>query len=122
VEGINKFVNADVIVIDELKERCVGVFEGLTNDEIAVKYPDLWNKKITRIYNDAPPGGETIKEVELRVSKGIQKIKNQYSDKNILIVAHAFVGRVIYKIVCGNNCKDVFDTPRLENAQFLELS
>jgi len=49
------------IVMDEyFIERSIGIYEGLTKQEAKNKYPDLYNRNITRIFNEAPPQGETI--------------------------------------------------------------
>ena len=61
------------------------------------KHPDLWKRNITRIFDDAPTNGETIKEVQERVFRGLDKIKKIYQGKNTLIVTHAFVAKVINK-------------------------
>ncbi len=83
--------------MSEFRERNVGVYEGLTKEEAKNKYPELWSKNITRIYNQAPPGGETIKEVEDRVFFGLQKLQAEYLNKNILVVTHGFVSKVVHK-------------------------
>jgi probable phosphoglycerate mutase len=78
-------------------ERSVGVYEGLTKDEAKEKYPALFERNITRIFNEAPPNGETIAEVQNRVFDALDKIGSIYEGKNILIVTHAFVAKVINK-------------------------
>lgn len=78
-------------------ERSVGVYEGLTKEEAKEKYPKLYAKNITRIFDKAPTGGETIVEVQDRVFACLEKIKKSYSNKNILIVTHAFVAKIINK-------------------------
>ncbi len=119
-----------IIVNNFFIERSVGVYEGLTKEEAKERYPNLYERNITRIFNDAPSGGETILEVQNRVFEGLDKIRKSYSNfappqsperdcgeqiksrrsppsadgetaaergsgKNILIVTHAFVAKVI---------------------------
>ncbi|MBU4375031.1 histidine phosphatase family protein [Patescibacteria group bacterium] len=86
-----------IIINPHFIERSVGVYEGLTKNEAKKLFPDLYKKNITRIFNDAPPKGETIKEVQGRVFNGMDEIKKNYQDKNILVVTHAFVAKVINK-------------------------
>ncbi len=78
-------------------ERSLGVYEGLAKQEAQQKYPDLYQKVITRIFNQAPPQGETINHVQDRVFKGLDDLKLKYPDKNILLVTHAFIAKVINK-------------------------
>lgn len=116
---IREVINAPIVIMEEFRERGVGVFEGLTREEAKNKYPDLWVKNITRIYDDAPPGGETIKGVENRVFAGLKKVREKYDGKNILIVTHAFVGRMIYKFFHEMTEEQFFEY-KLDNAKVVE--
>ena len=117
---IHKVIKAPIVAMDEFRERGVGVFEGLTREEAKNKYPGLWERNITRIYNDAPPGGETIKEVENRVFAGLEKIKEKYNQKNVLIVTHAFVGKMIHKFF-NEMAEEQFFEYKLDNAKILNI-
>ena len=90
-------LNKSVITVNGIHERCVGVYEGLTKEEVQEKYPELWAKKCTRTYDAAPDNGETIKDVEERVFEAINKLREEYSGQKILIVTHGFISRVINK-------------------------
>ncbi len=87
----------NVMINDSFVERSVGVYEGLTKEEAREKYPDIYSKNVTRQFNDAPPGGETILDVEKRVFVALDKIKHHYQDKKILIITHGFIAKVINK-------------------------
>jgi len=116
---IHEVINVPIVVMDEFRERGVGVFEGLTREEAKNKYPELWAQNITRIYDGAPPGGETIKEVENRVFAGLKKVRKEYNGKNILIVTHAFVGKMIHKFF-HNMSEEQFFEYKLDNAKVVE--
>lgn len=117
-EIIGEIIKAPIIAMDEFRERGVGVFEGLTREEAETQHPELWAKKITRSYDSAPTNGETIKEVEDRVFAGLKKIKEGYWDKDVLIVTHAFVGKVIHKFFYELT-EDQFFTYKLDNAKIV---
>jgi len=85
----------EFIIDDHFIERSVGIYEGLTKDEAKNKYPDLYARNITRIFNEAPPDGETINEVIKRVSDGLNNIKKQNQFSKIMIVTHAFVAKAV---------------------------
>ncbi len=87
----------DIVKDDHFIERSVGVYEGLTKWEAKNKYPNLYSRNITRIFNEAPPQGETIKQVQERVFEGINELKQKYQGKNILLITHAFIAKVINK-------------------------
>ena len=95
-QAISQFHAVEVLIEPPFMERGVGVFQGLTREEIKMKFPDLWEKNVIKLYNDAPPGGESIRQVEERVVRTLLELKLKYPDKNILIVTHLFIARVIY--------------------------
>lgn len=98
----------EIISNDNFIERSLGVYEGLTKQEAKQKYPDLYHRVITRIYNEAPPQGETIEQIENRVFKGLDEFKRKYQGKNILLITHAFIAKVINKYFFPNLLDDNF--------------
>lgn len=98
----------NIITDKNFIERSVGIYEGLTKRKAKNKYPNLYNQNITRIYDRAPTGGETIKEVEKRAFEGLREIKKKYNNKKILIVTHAFIAKVINKYFNSSISKDDF--------------
>ena len=73
-----------------LNERDYGDLVGLNKKETADKYGKNQVHEWRRSYNVAPPGGESLKDVVLRVQPYFDKIIEPEikSKKNILIVAH----------------------------------
>jgi len=82
-------------VSDDFRERCLGVYEGLTKVEARALYPDQYARNCTRLVDDAPANGETIRQFDERVTKGLVKLTEQYLNKSVLLVTHGFVSRVI---------------------------
>jgi probable phosphoglycerate mutase len=101
------------------RERNVGVFEGLTRDEAAANFPELWAKNVTRQWQDAPDGGESIQAVFERVATGITALHANHKDQSVLLVAHGFVAKVLRALVLGHSTD--FFTWQLENGETLEL-
>lgn len=56
--------------MSHFRERDFGIFDGLTPAEVQKRHPDLWERKIVQQWNDAPPGGETTRDVVRRVANG----------------------------------------------------
>ncbi len=74
-EIISTFLNVSKIRIEEaLKEMKLGPWEGLSENEIAIKYPEefkLWNSKPVKL---KLPGRETLSTVQNRAVKAVRKI------------------------------------------------
>lgn len=107
----------EIITDNHFIERSVGIYEGLTKEEAKKEYPELYIRNITRIFNDAPPKGETINQVKERVFSGLDEIRKQNNYSKIMIVTHGFVAKIINKYFNPNiSDQDFFDFT-LENAE-----
>jgi len=75
---------------DSLLERDYGQLSGKNKDKYARDYPDLY-PLYHRSYHVAPPGGESMVEVEKRVVPFIELLTQRIKKDNltVLIVAHA---------------------------------
>jgi len=90
------------IVFDaRLAERNMGVYEGLTREEARERYPKTWAKLGAKSPDDAPEGGETIGQVDARVTAALERIETEYGDKSVLVVCHGFVSRIINRYFTG---------------------
>ena len=98
-EAISKACHLDSIIIDDLAERNLGVYEGLTKAEIQVRYPDLYVSNCTHLVDGAPTGGESQREFERRIRRVLSEIKQLYDGQQVLLVTHGFVAMMINKIM-----------------------
>jgi len=103
-------------ILDAFAERNVGVYEGLTRDEARLAYPDLWQQDITRQWDIGPPGGESIQTVFERVAAGLATLENDFAGRNVVLVAHGFVAKVIRALLTGLSW-DAFFRYALNNGQ-----
>jgi len=89
-EAINKYHNSKVVFTDEVIERSYGKYEGKLASSIDRE--KSWN-----YFEDMDKGGmETPRMLFGRIYAFLDKIKEEYKDKDVLIVAHNGVGRAIY--------------------------
>lgn len=84
-EIISKNNNIPIIICDELKERTFGNFEGKTKYDFNFK--EIFNYKLNVNYE----GIESMGDLFHRVHGFIEKIKDEYGEKNILLVTHGGV-------------------------------
>ncbi|BDT67736.1 phosphoglycerate mutase GpmB [Comamonadaceae bacterium OS-1] len=96
------------VVHAAFRERNVGIFEGLTQTEARQQFPALWAQNVTRTWDAAPPGGETIQAVVDRVHHGLRELYAAYAGQQIALVAHGFVAKVV-RAVSHAGFEDFFD-------------
>jgi uncharacterized phosphatase len=84
-EIINEALNLPMIEMNDFKERCFGIGEGLTREARMDKYPDF-------IF----PGMEAEEDLEQRIEAGLREVINRFADKKVLLVSH---GAVIHAII-----------------------
>lgn len=116
---LNQQHRLPICVMDAFRERHIGVFEGLTQAEAKARHPGLWAQNITRQWDIGPDGGESIKDVFLRVQQGLQFLLDAYHGKVIVLVAHGFVAKTIRALARGDY-SDFYDW-QLGNGEVLAL-
>lgn len=79
-----------LIIDDRLRSRSHGEFEGKSRDEINIR--DYWNIKKNIQYLKA----ESVKDLFDRVESLLKEIKEKYDDKNVLLVTHSGIVRILY--------------------------
>lgn len=105
---------------EAFRERNVGVFEGLTQEEAKARFPALWAENITRHWERAPESGETIEAVVERVLEGLRQMYGSYEGKVVALVAHGFVAKVVRAITEARF--DDFFNWQLANGAVCELA
>lgn len=77
--------NIPIIIDEAIIERRYGKFEGKINKELDIY--EMWNYKLNKQYE----GVESVGEEFNRIEKFLNKIKEEYKDKTVLIVTHGGV-------------------------------
>ena len=121
-EIINKPRNIPLIISNEFRERNLGVYEGLTHEEIKEKYPDLWERNCTRQLDDAPTNGETIRQFNERITKALLKLEKEYPEKNVLLVTHGGVVMIINRYYNNLSFEEMYSGFRLDNCEIVKYT
>jgi isoleucyl-tRNA synthetase len=106
--------SAEIIFDDRLKEEDMGIFEGKTSDDYRRAKGSI-NKYIFQ-----PEGGESFKDVKLRVSEFIYDIEKRYENKKILIVTHGAPAIMLQAGIKGFNDDKTIE--ELENLTDLKVA
>ncbi len=96
LEKLGQFV--PLITDPLLIEKNYGILQGLNKDRVKAEYGADAYDLMHRSYNVAPPGGESLRELGLRVQPFVRQVVGEdlRLGKNVLLVAH---GNVIRSLV-----------------------
>lgn len=83
---LKKPLGIELIADGNLREVYYGQWQGLTSAEAQEKFPQIFKARGENPAHIAPPGGETLLQMQQRVLKTIQKITS--SNKNSLVITH----------------------------------
>jgi alpha-ribazole phosphatase len=96
------------IVVEKLRERNFGQWEGMTFEEIEERWPDAFRAWAGDPLNHSPLDGETTLQVSERVNKALDKILDNHDGEAISIVAHGGVNRAILCRFMGVPLENIF--------------
>jgi alpha-ribazole phosphatase len=83
------------VVLNGLKERNFGIWEGMSLVEIQKQYPDAFKAWASNPLEHSPIGGESTLQVRDRIIPVVEDIVSRHYDEKIAVVAHGGVNRVI---------------------------
>jgi len=94
-EIIGSSHNLEPVACPEFREINLGIWEGLTQEEIVSKYPEEYYRRLANLGECRIQGGESFKDVQVRVVKKLEAVLAEWKGKNIIMVAHGGVNRTI---------------------------
>ncbi len=96
------------IVIEGLRERSFGIWEGMTFTEIKEKYPQEFEAWAGNPLRYSPVDGESTVEVRERAVKAVDSILSNHNSEHIAVVAHGGVNRIILCHIMGIPLENIF--------------
>ncbi|MBN2419572.1 MAG: histidine phosphatase family protein, partial [Deltaproteobacteria bacterium] len=107
---IGQYHDIPVITRPEMKEIFFGDWEGMSLEDIEKACPGELDRRYADIAGYRPPGnGENMNDVSKRVLACLKEIISENTGKNILIVAHGGVNRIILCDALGMDIKNIFN-------------
>jgi alpha-ribazole phosphatase len=79
----------------ELRELNIGVWEGLTWQEIQLNWPEEWQARLVDLVHHRVPQGENLLDVQARVMPVIGEIVDSHKGQEVLVVGHGGVNRIV---------------------------
>jgi len=97
-------------IIPEFRELGFGDWEGLAMEEIGQNYPGELERRKQHITDYRPPGGgESMRDLSQRVMPRLTELLKEEAGKDILLVAHGGVNRVILCSALGIDLANIFN-------------
>lgn len=91
----------EVSVDAGLRERCFGVFEGLTREECSERFPEDWAAYCSEV-RTMPRGSEEAHGVAARVRDAVLRLAGRHGESRaILIVSHGSAMRAFLNAISG---------------------
>lgn len=110
----------DVVIEDGFREAAFGAWDGLTLEQVAEKWPDELDGWLDS-FSVAPPGGESIVEVQARVDVALAAVLERYDGKRIVVVSHVNPIKLAVRF-CLDAPLDVVNKMQLAPASLTTLS
>lgn len=102
---INSYVRASVDYEDALLERDVGLWSGLTVDELESAFPQAWRARSEDPFNHRPPEGESLADMSDRCADFLESVLAS-PVQNIALVTHQIMSRVILSRLLGLSAEE----------------
>ena len=100
-EAISKYTGHTLNFDKRLREKNLGIFEGLTSEEARERYPEIFQLFKTAGANYVIDQGESTQQLLERGLEAIEKIRLRHPQKVAVLVTHGGVVRVLMKHVLG---------------------
>ncbi len=96
--AIETLFNTKAIVDRALRERHLGVLQGVSTSEAPQFDGELWKNHLSRDIHEELRGGESIAQFAQRIHQALEKIRQQHLGKTILLVSHGGALDMMYRL------------------------
>ncbi len=103
-----EILSGEIVVDRRLSEIDFGELEGLTYEEAAERFPDLYQRWMQQPTEVKFPGGEGFAEMKARVLDAISVIRDMHSDETVAIVSHGGVNRIVLAEALAIDARSIF--------------
>jgi probable phosphoglycerate mutase len=84
-----------------LREQSFGVMEGLLPQQVAERWPEVWQQWALHDADWAPPGGESTRQFHARVLAAVRRIAAAHHGQQVLVATHGGVLDMLWRDVHG---------------------
>lgn len=105
-----------IIYTRDLRETNLGAWQGKMWGKLSFK--DLPGNFMTK----KPPGGESLQDLQNRISKFLNSIKKKHPNNKILIISHNAAIRMFLAIIKKKHIRDIFHLVDPQNTSVCEIT
>ena len=117
---IGQILGKRPILDDSFKELRLGAWEGMSEIEVARKFPEEWKLWNTRPGELVLGGRETLDELLDRVLDGLARLWQRVGNARILVVTHVAIVRVLV-LKCEKKSLNLYKTISVPNGKVFEI-
>lgn len=88
-------LGVETVLDPNLRELNIGIWEGMTWDELQKSYPVEWQARLDDIVHYRVPQGENLLDLQGRIIPAVARIVAEHRGEDVLVVAHGGANRVI---------------------------
>jgi broad specificity phosphatase PhoE len=120
---LTRVTGLEVRLDPRLREIHQGDWQGMLASEIETRYAWFFQNRPDNLLESAPPGGETIGQVQARVIAAIQDIVQAHPGGSVAVVSHGFAIAVILAYYQGVPPEKIWDLlPRHDEINEIDLA
>ena len=120
-EMLGALIDVPYSTLEELDEVNISHWDGLTKDEIRQKYGDEYPTWLNSPQTFRLPGCETLKQVQERAVRAVNRLLAKHNSENLLLVSHLIVLRCLVLHFQDVDIKD-FRSITINNGSIICLS
>lgn len=116
-ETIAEYCSVPIFTDNGLMEINAGDWEGKKFDDLVTLYPESYNHFWREdIGNCVPDGGEAVRDLYHRVTRTLDKIKNEHKGQTVVLATHATPIRAMGAYLSGISAENLKDMHWASNA------
>ena len=100
-EAIARHFDLPVQIHSGLADIDYGEWQGLTPDEVKVRWPEIYHAWYDQPHLACIPSGETLQDLRTRGMAVVNELAARHGDQTIVLVGHTVINRIILLGVLG---------------------
>lgn len=100
-QALARRIGLSILPEPRVRERNLGVFQGLTEPEVTERYPDEWQRFLTRDPDYRMPGGESSRDRVVRSAPVLDELGERHAGEVVVLVTHGGILDGLFRLVTG---------------------